>query len=233
MTPGLESLGHHGVHTRFAALEREFRTRHHVRHAAACVVQTCGPGRGVARRGEDGRDALFRDDVHQLGRITVGQRHVDAERPGGGRTAFADVLAQQFGGHRAGADQPQPAGLADGGGQPPAAAPDHPACDDGVADAEKGRDSVFHRFLVFCGIKIQLFFQNGSGCSGRYAQKKAALRPVGSKRRYEKKGELLTSHRYDHIPLLDSSPGGFCRSWSCKTHPGTKVGKFYIFAKKN
>ena len=63
-----------------------------------------------------------------------------------------------------------------------------PACDDGVADAEKGRDSVFHRFLVFCGIKIQLFFQNGSGCSGRYAQKKAALRPVGSKRRYEKKG---------------------------------------------
>ena len=54
--------------------------------------------------------------------------------------------------------------------------------------AEKGRDSVFHRFLVFCGIKIQLFFQNGSGCSGRYAQKKAALRPVGSKRRYEKKG---------------------------------------------
>lgn len=44
-------------------------------------------------------------------------------------------------------------------------------------------------------------------------------------------GELLTSHRYDHIPLLDSSPGGFCRSWSYKTHPGTKVGIFYIFAK--
>ena len=34
-------------------------------------------------------------------------------------------------------------------------------------------------------------------------KKKAALRPAGSKRRYEKKGELLTSHRYDHIPLLD------------------------------
>ena len=65
------------------------------------------------------------------------------------------------------------AGGPDGGGQPPAAAPNHPACDDGVADAEKGRDSVFHRFLVFCGIKIQLFFQNGSGCSGRYAQKKS------------------------------------------------------------
>ena len=47
-----------------------------------------------------------------------------------------------------------------------------------------------------------------------------------------KKGELLISHRYDHIPLLDSSPGGFCRSWSYKTHPGTKVGIFYIFAKK-
>ena len=47
------------------------------------------------------------------------------------------------------------------------------------------------------------------------------------KRGYRKKGELLTSHRYDHIPVLESSPGGFCRSWSYKTHPGTKVGKFY------
>jgi|GEM_PF-166780 len=35
-------------------------------------------------------------------------------------------------------------------------------------------------------------------------------------------GELIISHRYNHIPLLDSSPGGFCRSWSYKTHPAQK-----------
>jgi hypothetical protein len=64
-------------------------------------------------------------------------------------------------------------------------------------------------------------------------KKKRRFDPSGQNAVMKKKGELLTSHRYDHIPLLDSSPGGFCRSWSCKTHPGTKVGKFYIFAKKN
>jgi hypothetical protein len=32
-----------------------------------------------------------------------------------------------------------------------------------------------------------------------------------------KKGKLLTSHRYDHLPLLPSGPGGFSRSWSYKT----------------
>ena len=33
--------------------------------------------------------------------------------------------------------------------------------------------------------------------------------------------------------MLDSSPGGFCRSWSYKTYPGAKVQKKCIFAKKN
>ena len=47
-----------------------------------------------------------------------------------------------------------------------------------------------------------------------------------------KKGKLLISHRYDHIPLLDSSPGGVCGSWSYKTYPSAKVRIFCIFAKK-
>ena len=34
-----------------------------------------------------------------------------------------------------------------------------------------------------------------------------------------KKGKLLTSHRYDQLPLLRSHPGGFIRSWLCKTCP--------------
>ena len=62
-------------------------------------------------------------------------------------------------------------------------------------------------------------------------KKKRRFDPSGQNAVMKKKGELLTSHRYDHIPLLDSSPGGFCGSWSYKTHPGTKVGIFYIFAK--
>ncbi len=36
------------------------------------------------------------------------------------------------------------------------------------------------------------------------------------------------SHRYDHIPLLPSDPGGFCRSWSHRTYPATKVQKVIL-----
>jgi len=32
-------------------------------------------------------------------------------------------------------------------------------------------------------------------------------------------GKLLTSHRYDQLPLLRSRPGGFTRSWLCETCP--------------
>ena len=35
---------------------------------------------------------------------------------------------------------------------------------------------------------------------------------------YKKRCELFISHRYNRIPLLASAPGGFCRSWSYKTH---------------
>ncbi len=33
----------------------------------------------------------------------------------------------------------------------------------------------------------------------------------------KKKGKLPTSHRYDRLPLLRSRPGGFNRSWLCRT----------------
>ena len=42
------------------------------------------------------------------------------------------------------------------------------------------------------------------------------LKSAGNGRVHKKKGKLLISHRYDHIPLLDSSPGGVCGSWSYK-----------------
>ena len=42
------------------------------------------------------------------------------------------------------------------------------------------------------------------------------LWPTELKRRV---GKLLTSHRYDQVPLLCSHPGGFRGSWSCKTYP--------------
>ena len=41
-----------------------------------------------------------------------------------------------------------------------------------------------------------------------------------------KKGKLLISHRYNRIPLLNSLPGGFYRSWSYKTYPSAKVTFF-------
>ena len=64
------------------------------------------------------------------------------------------------------------------------------------------------------------------------AFKKSGVREAG-RRRAQKKGELLASHRYNHIPLLDSSPGGFCRSWSCKTHPGCKSRNIFLSLQKN
>jgi len=40
---------------------------------------------------------------------------------------------------------------------------------------------------------------------------------VGVKFREIKIGKRSTSHRYDRIPLLRSRPGGFNRSWLCRT----------------
>ena len=67
---------------------------------------------------------------------------VHAERFAGRRAAFADVFAQQVGRHRARADQAQSARVAYGRRQPPAAAPDHAARDDRVANAEECGYSV-------------------------------------------------------------------------------------------
>src|SRR5690554_1834416 len=38
-----------------------------------------------------------------------------------------------------------------------------------------------------------------------------------------KRGKLLTSHRYNLLPLLRSRPGGFRGSWSYKTYPSAKI----------
>ena len=38
----------------------------------------------------------------------------------------------------------------------------------------------------------------------------------------KKMGKLLISHRYNHLPLLPSGPGGVHRSWSYKTYPVQK-----------
>ena len=45
------------------------------------------------------------------------------------------------------------------------------------------------------------------------------LWPTELKRRV---GKLTTSHRYDLLPLLRSSPGGFTGSWSYRTYPFCK-----------
>ena len=45
-------------------------------------------------------------------------------------------------------------------------------------------------------------------------------------------GKLLISHRYNRIPLLNSLPGGFYRSWSYKTYPSAKVTLFSKSAKR-
>ena len=39
-------------------------------------------------------------------------------------------------------------------------------------------------------------------------------------------GKLSTSRRYNQLPLLRSSPGGFEGSWPYRTYPGAKVGIF-------
>ena len=42
-------------------------------------------------------------------------------------------------------------------------------------------------------------------------------------------GKLATSRRYDLLPLLRSSPGGFAGSWPCRTYPfcGCKGTHFF------
>ena len=44
---------------------------------------------------------------------------------------------------------------------------------------------------------------------------------------YEKKGKLDTSHRYDLLPLLRSSPGGIQRELVVYDFPDAKVVNFY------
>ncbi len=56
---------------------------------------------------------------------------------------------------------------------------------------------------------------------------------VGVGQGHEKRGKLLISHRYNRIPLLNSLPGGFCRSWSYKTYPTAKVLLFFFLPNKN
>ncbi len=94
---------------------------------------------------------------------------------------------------------------------------------------EMRRPDIRRAALVFVQGADCLFRCDGGGfadeTAGRFTARPAVCIGV------RKKGELLISHRYDRIPLLDSSPGGFYGSWSYETHPGTKVGKFYIFAK--
>ena len=43
-------------------------------------------------------------------------------------------------------------------------------------------------------------------------------------------GKLATSRRYNQVPLLRSSPGGFRGSMPCRTYPGAKVGIIFYSA---
>ena len=45
---------------------------------------------------------------------------------------------------------------------------------------------------------------------------------------HKKKGKRSVSHRYNHLPLLHSCPGGFSRSWSHRTYPSAKVELFFV-----
>jgi hypothetical protein len=44
-------------------------------------------------------------------------------------------------------------------------------------------------------------------------------------------GKLSTSRRYDLLPLLRSSPGGFTGSWPYRTYPAAKVDIFSYSAR--
>jgi len=74
----------------------------------------------------------------------------------------------------------------------------------GRAAAERGRGNWARRAQQ--GSAERRRVQQGTGGCRRRAP------PVVAG--HKKMGKLLISHRYDHIPLLDSSPGGFCGSWS-------------------
>ena len=54
---------------------------------------------------------------------------------------------------------------------------------------------------------------------------------VGHDRYKRKKGKLDTSHRYDLLPLLRSSPGGIQRELVVYDFPDAKVAKFSALPK--
>jgi hypothetical protein len=58
--------------------------------------------------------------------------------------ALTNMVAQDIGIHTAAANQTQSAGIAYGRSQFPAAAPDHPALNDGKFYAQKPGNTVFH-----------------------------------------------------------------------------------------
>ena len=56
--------------------------------------------------------------------------------------------------------------------------------------------------------------KNGLCYSGNYHTKKASASALAYG-----VGKLPTSRRYNQLPLLRSSPGGFARSWPYRTYP--------------
>ncbi len=57
-------------------------------------------------------------------------------------------------------------------------------------------------------------------------KKIASICIIGSTKN-KKTGKLLTSHRYNHTPLLHSCPGGFSGSWPYKTCQDDKGKAFF------
>src|SRR6476661_1975750 len=70
--------------------------------------------------------------------------------------------------------------------------------------------------ILFCFAKTKKIQRKAGSAAKWRSPKNKKIFPWEDLKK-EKNGKRPTSHRYNHIPLLCSHPGGFCRSWSCRT----------------
>jgi len=66
-------------------------------------------------------------------------------------------------------------------------------------------------------IEVGTHYRLGESTRSWCLKNQTVLKQKISLRGRLKDGKRPTSHRYNHIPLLRSHPGGFYRSWSCRT----------------
>ena len=136
MAAGLGALGDNAVHTPVRQPLGQGHGGDHGEHLAAGCFPHGYVFAGVAGTGGDHGDVFFRHDPGHLGGLGVHEHDVDAEGFVGPLPADVDLLAEDVGGHAAGADKTQSTGVGYSGGKLAGGDVGHAALDNGELDPQ-------------------------------------------------------------------------------------------------